>query len=62
MTFFEKVKQNDENYLAGMIAELMIRQTADWLGVPEKKLVKSRMLAQKGIVKLLKTEAPEDDE
>ena len=45
-----------------MIAELMIRQTADWLGVPEKKLVKSRMLAQKGIVKLLKTEAPEDDE
>lgn len=62
MTFFEKVKQNDENYLAGMIAELMIRNTAYMLDVPEKKLIKAKMRAHEEIVKLLKTEAPEDDE
>lgn len=60
MTYFEKIKQNDEAFLAGMIAELMVYQTADLLGLPVNKLKYARTCAKAEIEKLLKSEADND--
>lgn len=57
MTYFEKIKQNDEAFLAGMIAELMVYQTADLLGLQADKLKHTRTCAKAEIEKLLKSEA-----
>ena len=57
MTYFEKIKQNDEAFLAGMIAEIMVYQIADLLGLPADKFKYARTCAKEEIEKLLKSEA-----